>query len=100
MNEQQIEQKFIKAKRKKKIWIYLICWPLIIFLLWIISSMVFWYIDRYVWSSEQVLLIKSKVNWLFGILLLLYILILPAWIAITVDANSDLKVLSKNNWVK
>ena len=100
MDEQQIDQKFIKAKRKKKIWIYLICWPLIIFLLWIISSLIFWYIDRFVWSSEQIILIKSKVNRFFGILLLLYIFILPAWIALTVDANSDLKKLDKTDSVK
>lgn len=100
MDEQLTEKKIIKAKRKKKIWIYLICWPVIIFLLWIIVSMIFWYIDRYVWSSEQTLLLRKTVNWIFWILMMLYILVLPAWIALTVDANNDLKRLDKSNSMK
>lgn len=99
MNEQQVEQNFIKAKRKKKIWIYLICWPVIIFLLWFIASFIFWSIDRYR-SNEQILSIKSTVNWIFWILVLLYIFVLPAWIALTVDANNDLKKLDKDNSIK
>ena len=99
MDEQLIENKIIKAKRKKKIWIYLICWPLIIFLLWIIVSMIFWYIDRYVWSSEQTVLLRNTVNWIFWILLLLYIFVLPVWIALTVDANNDLKRYNKDGYI-
>jgi len=100
MDEQLIEKKIIKAKRKKKIWINLICWPVIILLLWIISSIIFWYIDRYVWSSEHVISIRSKVNLFLGILLSLYIFVLPAWIALTIDANNDLKKLDKSSSVK
>lgn len=99
MDEQLMEKKIIKAKRKKKIWIYLICWPLIIFLLRIISSMIFWYINRFGWGGEQTISIRSKVNVLFGILMLFYIFILPTWIAVTVDAKNDLKKLNKDNTI-
>lgn len=94
-----MDEKFIKAKRKNKIWIYLICWPVIIFLLRIIVSMIFWYINRFGWSSEQAISIRSKVNILFGILMLLYIFVLPTWIAVTVDAKNDLKKLNKDNTI-
>lgn len=100
MDEQSVEEKIKSSKRKRKRWIILLCWPLIIGGIWFIVSFIFWFISRTNWGGELFDAIRNFVNWILWLLSLLYLFALPAWIILVVDANGDLKKLDKDNSIK
>ena len=100
MDDKLLEKRIISCKKEKRWWVFMLSWPLVIFLLRFIASFIFWFIDRGLWSGEQFVRIKNSVNWLFGILLLFYVVILPVWIWLVVDANNWLKNLKKDSPTK
>lgn len=97
MDDKLIEKRIMWCRKEKSWWIFLLCRPLIIFCLRFVCSLIFWFIDRGFWSSEQLALIKNSVNWALGISLFFYVVALPVWIGLVVDANNWLKNLKKDS---